>query len=106
VNTPPIACTLAPDDHAERLAWIADLNRASLRSHRQHGVTLELMYDPAASGQVRELVRREEACCGFLRFSINETSDTLHLLIEAPTAAADSTEPLISTLFMPFLAGS
>jgi len=106
MTTPPIACTLAPEDYADRLAWIGRLNRESLRSHRLDGVTLELVYDGTASGQVRELVRREERCCAFLRFSMDETGSAIRLLIEAPVEACDSTGTITSTLFAPFLAGS
>ncbi len=106
MTTPPIACTLASDDYADRLDWIGRLNTASLRSHRQDGVILELVYDPTAGGQLRELVRREEKCCAFLRFRIDETGDAIHLLIEAPAEACDPTGAQTSTLFAPFLAGS
>jgi hypothetical protein len=102
----PIACTLTSTDYADRLAWIGTLNRESLRSHRQIGATLELVYDPTASARVRELVRREEKCCAFLRFSIDETSDAIHLLIQAPPEARDSAAALTGTLFAPFLARS
>lgn len=106
MTTPPIACTLASEDYANRLAWIGRLNRESLRSHRLDGVSLELVYDRTAIDQVRELVKREESCCSFLRFSMNETGHAIHLRIEAPAEACDSTGTVTSAVFAPFLAGS
>jgi len=107
MTTPlPIACTLAPGDYSERLAWIAKLNRESLRSFHQDDLTLDLVYDIAAGGQVRELIRREEKCCAFLHFDVAETADAIRLRIEAPAEARDSTGALASALFAPFLVNS
>src|SRR4051812_43270285 len=86
-DPPPIACTLGAGDYAERLAWIATLNGDALLTHRRHDLTLDLTYAPEAAAQVRELVRREEACCAFLRFTVDVTSDAVHLRIEAPATA-------------------
>ena len=41
---PPVACTLAADDDVTRIAWIASLDWASLRSHRRVGRALTLIY--------------------------------------------------------------
>jgi hypothetical protein len=105
-NRPPVACTLSPEDYTERLAWIARLNRESLRSQRQEDLTLDLMYDVAARASVHELVRREAKCCSFLHFVITETADAIHLRIEAPEDVRDSTGTNVQVLFEPFLVGS
>ncbi|MBC9175991.1 hypothetical protein [Pseudoroseomonas ludipueritiae] len=66
------------------MAWIHELITRSLCDYRRDGLTLHLVYDAEAAPQVRELVRREQACCGFLTFSLRETADTVHLTIIAP----------------------
>jgi hypothetical protein len=62
----PIACTLGRNDYRERLAWIAQLNRVGLRSHRRDLMTLELHYAAAVRHRVHQLVRQEAECCAFL----------------------------------------
>lgn len=99
---PPIACTLTSGDYADRLTWIAKLNRESLRSYHLEDLTLELVYDPMVGSQVRDLVEREEKCCAFLHFTVNETADAIHMRIEAPPDARYSAR----ALFMPFLEGA
>lgn len=100
--TPPLACTLTPESYAERVAWIARLNRASLRSHRRDGPVLELRYARDAGPAVRELVRREAACCAFLEFTITEEAGVVRLRVEVPGTA----EAAAGTLVAPFLAGA
>jgi len=74
-TSPRIACTLASGDYADRVAWIAELNREYLRSYHQSGLTLELVYASAARSKIRDLVRREEKCCAFLHFIIDDASN-------------------------------
>jgi|GEM_PF-992958 len=96
-----IACTLTPGARADRVRWIAALNRAHLRSHHRHDLALELTYAPAAAAQVRRLVREEQACCAFLRFDLTEAATGVHLRIEAPAEAREATGLLLE----PFLSG-
>lgn len=98
----PIACTLAAGDFKARIAWIADLNAASLLSHRRDDLTLELTYQPQARDQVRQMVAQEQACCGFLAFDLREADDAIRLTIVAPEAAREAAE----TVFEPFQAKS
>jgi hypothetical protein len=65
VETPPIACTLAPGAFKDRLAWIRALTKDALRSHARRDLTLDLVYAPEARDRVREMVRNERACCPF-----------------------------------------
>ena len=98
---PPIACTLAAGNFKERLTWIADLNRASLRNHCRDDLRLQLTYAPEAIDQVREMVRRERDCCAFLTFALRQDADAVRLTIEAPEAAREAAD----TVFGPFLGG-
>jgi hypothetical protein len=90
----PIACTLDAGDFSERVRWIAALNRDVLRAHARHDLVLELRYDPAAADRVRELVRREQRCCAFLAFAVEETTDAVVLRITAPPEARDALDTI------------
>jgi len=97
----PIACSLSTDALADRIGWIAALNRGSLRGHRLQRGTLRLVYDVAAAEDVRMLVKRERECCGFLRFAIEESNNRVELSIVAPVHDEIDVEPLLA----PFLSG-
>jgi hypothetical protein len=96
----PIACTLAPDAFAGRVEWITALNRTHLRAHVRERNVLLLTYAPDAAPEVRELVRRERACCAFLTFALDEADGAVRLRIEAPDV--DGVEALLA----PFRAGA
>lgn len=96
----PIACTLPGGAYAERMAWIADLNRTLLH-HMHRDLTLELHYPAAEMPRVRELVRREQSCCAFLDFDVTESSTGAVLRIIAPV----DTRAAIEGIFEPFLSG-
>jgi len=95
----PIACTLGGNDYRERLAWIAQLNRDGLRSHRRDRLTLELHYVAAVRDRVHQLVRQEAACCAFLGFVVDESADQVRLTICVPERASG----IADDLFVPFL---
>jgi hypothetical protein len=92
----PIACTLTAGDFKDRLGWIRELSAKSLRSHRREGLMLELTYDRRAAADVHEFVRREQACCGFLRFDVRESADAVHLTITAPPEAQGAADELFA----------
>ena len=98
----PIACTLTTNDFDSRLAWIAELTRDALREHRRDDLVLQLTYAPEAACRVREMVRREQQCCAFLGFELNEDENGLRLVITAPEAVRDA----LDAVFDPFLTGS
>ena len=99
---PAIACTLAEGDFKARLAWIADLNAVALREARCEDLRLELAYALQTRDLVRELVRREQACCAFLTFAVREDASAIWLVIEAPEVAREAAE----LVFAPFRAKS
>ena len=96
----PIACTLAGPDFRERLAWIATLTRDALRSYDRDNLVLNLRYAPGAASRVREMMRKEQACCAFLTFEMHEYPDEVRLTIRAPKDARASAD----ALFEPFIA--
>lgn len=94
----PIACTLGIGDYKDRMAWIRALNKRALRDHARDGLALRLRYASDAADTVRELMRRETACCGFLRFELREAPDAVQLTITAPDSARDAAEMLFEQI--------
>ena len=92
----PIACTLSGGDFKDRVGWIRELSAKLLRSHHRDGLMLELTYDRCATADVHDLVRRERACCGFLRFDVRESADAIHLTITAPPEAQSADDDLFA----------
>jgi hypothetical protein len=97
----PIACTLQPGNHQDRLAWIAALARDGLRGLRREDLRLELRYARDIATRVREMVDKEQKCCGFLSFELTETEEDVRLTITAPERARD----VADTLFEQFVPG-
>jgi hypothetical protein len=97
-NSQPILCTLTDSGLEERIAWIAQLARDALRGHERDDLTLHLRYAPTAADRVREMVREEQVCCGFLTFDLRERPDELLLTIKAPEEARG----IAGELFMHF----
>jgi hypothetical protein len=94
VTTPaewaPPACTLPTAERPLRLAEFDDLFTRSVRSVRRAGpthVTLTLAPAPGRADAVRDLARRETACCSFFAFQV-EDADPLRLEITVPAAYA------------------
>jgi hypothetical protein len=50
---------------------------------------LELIYEPDAVENMREVVRREQRCCAFLSFSIHENQDFVRVVIRVPPEARE-----------------
>ena len=98
----PIACTLGAGAYQERLAWIAELNRSALRGAQRQGARLILTYDPRVATRVHEMVRREQECCAFLQFELNEGRSGLMVVITAPEPTRDA----LDAMFDPFVTGS
>ena len=94
-----IACTLIEGEFRDRLGWIAELTRDALLGYDRADLTLQLRYAPEAVQRVRELMRKEQACCGFLTFEMREHADEVWLTIKAPEDARTTTD----ALFEPFL---
>jgi hypothetical protein len=95
-ETQPIACTLAPDALTDRVRWIKTLTATSLRSFRREGSALHLTYAADAASEVRELVRRERSCCGFMQFDIKEDANAVDLKISVPPDAVGSADSLLA----------
>ena len=90
----PIVCTLTPDDLHERLAQIRQLTAEALLGHVRSGLVLALRYAPEAVERVRAMVAREQHCCAFLNFEVEEQPDAVHVTITAPENARDAADEL------------
>ena len=95
-----IACRLPPASFRVRAAQIAELARAGLRDHWIDGSTLHLSYAPHVGARVRDMVRREQECCPFLSFGLDEGPDAIKLTITAPETGAQRVEEALS-YFLP-----
>jgi hypothetical protein len=90
----PIACTLDAGDYKERLVQIAELGRDALRSYERDGLVLRLRYDASYSDRVREMVRREQECCGFLSFETERAGEEIVVTVAAPAEASVAAEAM------------
>lgn len=99
-----ILCTLGAGDLRDRTARIRDLAARHLCDSRRDGLTLRLIYDPAARAEVEEIVAQERECCAFLTFELRHDGDAVRLAIIAPEAAGEGAAELFAH-FAPGLAG-
>jgi hypothetical protein len=97
----PIARTRQSGSYQERLAWIAVLARDGLHAVNREDLRLELRYAPDVATRVREMVRKEQECCGFLNFDLTETEEDVRLTITAPQRARQVADMLFEQ-FVPF----
>ncbi len=101
----PIACTLSIGDYRQRLAEIAVLARDALRSHERDGLVLRLKYAATAVDRVKEMVDREQECCAFMNFKLQEEGEEILVTISAPEEARVAAETLFEH-FVPAEAGA
>ena len=90
--TPPITCTLTGNNLRERLAAILALMRDALQDFERRGLVLDLSFAGTAAERVREMVRKEKDCCGFLNFDLREVEQEVRLTITAPEEAREAAD--------------
>src|SRR6516162_2655622 len=73
----PIACTLSGEARQDRRAWIDALAREAIP-------------------RIQDMLRKEQACCGFLTFEMEERPQELWLIIRAPEAARAAADVLFA----------
>jgi hypothetical protein len=85
----PIVCTLDSAQRVERQQEFEDLARANLVGRDREEGRVRLLYrrSDAVETAVRDLVRRESACCAFLTFDLRPDADALILEISGPAGA-------------------
>lgn len=94
---PPIACTLQPDELADRRTELAEIGREALRSRRPIPGGERLSFAPGTrtEARVRAAVAAEAVCCAFLRMDLHLGPDALLLDVTGP----DEAQPLIGEMF-------
>lgn len=91
----PIACSLGPDDHADRLArWRAALAGTTVLQIDEASVRVE--FPAEQTTEIAALVSDELACCPFFTFTLTATRSGLRLDATAPIEA----RPLLDDLFI------
>jgi hypothetical protein len=84
----PAACTLPTAERPVRLAEFDDLFATAVRGIDRRSptlLTLTLATAPGRAEQVRELTRRETACCSFFTFGLTD-GDPLRLDVSVQAA--------------------
>ncbi|MGO6738085.1 hypothetical protein ACC732_26745 [Rhizobium ruizarguesonis] len=94
----PIACTLDANEFKARTELIHKLTSRHLRQATRTALRLNLTYAPEALSEVRELVRKEQACCAFLTFDLRHDATGVFVTIIAPQAAAAAAGDLFAHL--------
>jgi hypothetical protein len=92
----PIACTLSGEARQDRFAWITTLVRDALRGSERDDLMLRLRFAPEAVQRIRDMVRKEQACCSSLTFEMDERPEEVWLTIRAPEAARAAVDALFA----------
>jgi len=93
---PPLACSLAAGDLAERADAIAEIGADSLVADEREGGRRLLRFRKGeeAKRRLEGIVAAEAECCSFLDLSLDEGDDWLVLSIAAPAGAEAVAEEL------------
>jgi hypothetical protein len=86
---PTLACSLSPDERAERGRELRELARRALarRERREGSVVLTYRAAPEVETALRDVIRREAECCPFLDFALAPGDGELSLRVSAPAGA-------------------
>jgi hypothetical protein len=93
-DDPPIACTLAPGQYADRMEQLAALAVRS-RERLADGERLTFVDTPDTERQLRAVIAAESSCCPFLTMQLGRDRHGLVLEITGP----QGTRPIIAELF-------
>jgi hypothetical protein len=92
----PMACSLQPDEWAERERLIDRIASAGVEDVRLGEETLAFHFrsDPELLRSLKELIELERACCPFLEFGLSEQSSSLTLTVQAPDGPATALDAI------------
>lgn len=96
----PVACTLGPDDGAERMRrWQQLVERASPAARRTgHQLDVGFQSGPGVREELEALAAAEQQCCAFVTLTVTTNSGQPVLRVTAPPNQPDNIEP-IANLF-------
>ena len=97
IDSPPIACTLAPDQMGQR---VTDWQRVLVRvtdgpTPVDGGVAVRFGRDSELAAEVSTLAAAEQTCCSFFAFTVRMDHTGTELTVTAPADA----RPLVDALF-------
>jgi hypothetical protein len=97
IPNPPIACSLAATDYAQRVADTGDMAREALRERRPIDGGQRLVFQETSDVRRRldAFVDAESSCCPFLTMRVHSDGAGLSLDITGPELA----RPIIEELF-------
>jgi hypothetical protein len=86
---PTLACSLSPDERAQRGRELQELARRALakRDREEAAVVLTYRAAPGVEGALRDVISREAECCPFLDFELATGDRELSLRVSAPAGA-------------------
>ena len=85
-STPPIACTLTPEQIGDRLTQWREATAGAARHPINDGLRLTLPIERAAT--LTALAAAEQQCCPFFDFRLHLDGPAVHLDVRAPSDAA------------------
>lgn len=98
---PPAACELSahPGAFAERMAEYRRLFGRHLagRSRAGDGIGFRFRAEPGVEDWVRDLARREQACCGFFQFAV--TADDREVRWDASVAGGEAARQALAAFY-------
>lgn len=95
---PRIACSLKPDELADRRAVWDRLAQRALQSQHEipGGVRLVYSAEEQVEATLRELVALEAECCGFALWELRRNEDRVLLSVTAPGQGAEAVRSMFS----------
>jgi len=92
----PLACTLRPEEGAERLRRWQQLAAAAAPAARLAGHQLVVRYQPGPGvlEELRSLARAEAGCCAFAEWAVTERDGFLILIVAAEPDAPERIAPI------------
>jgi hypothetical protein len=98
----PIACSLSPQDQAQRLREMAALSERLLGADEDgRDAIVRFRADGKTRKRLAEVVESERDCCPFLDLSLSDRGSELLLSIRGPEGA----EPVIGEIVAAFTRG-
>ena len=94
----PVACTLGPEDGAERMRrWHQLAERAAPTARRvAHQLDVRFQPGPGVHAELQALAAVEQQCCAFLVWTVTEDSGQPVLHVTAPPDQSDDIEAIAS----------